>query len=86
MQDLRDLLAHSKKDNKLDTKDELGVVNEVAEMKNCNNCIFFEARKHKDLYMWISRCPNGPSMKFAVQNGALRRRRRCCRSPQHGPQ
>ncbi len=43
-------------------------VNEVAELKNCNNCVFFEARKHKDLYMWVSRCPEGPSVKFLVQN------------------
>eukprot|EP01006_Ploeotia_vitrea_P056631 TRINITY_DN68115_c5_g1_i3.p1 TRINITY_DN68115_c5_g1~~TRINITY_DN68115_c5_g1_i3.p1 ORF type:complete len:226 (-),score=127.15 TRINITY_DN68115_c5_g1_i3:78-755(-) len=37
-------------------------------MKNCNNCIFFEARKHKDLYMWMARTPEGPSAKFLVQN------------------
>lgn len=43
-------------------------VNEVAELKSCNNTIFFEARKHKDLYLWISRCPQGPSIKFLVQN------------------
>ena len=33
-----------------------------------NNCIFFEARKRKDLYMWVSKAPNGPSAKFQVQN------------------
>ena len=37
-------------------------------MKNCNNVIFFEARKFKDLYMWISRCPGGPTARFLVQN------------------
>eukprot|EP00456_Euglypha_rotunda_P048391 TRINITY_DN3879_c0_g1_i15.p1 TRINITY_DN3879_c0_g1~~TRINITY_DN3879_c0_g1_i15.p1 ORF type:complete len:117 (-),score=22.24 TRINITY_DN3879_c0_g1_i15:22-372(-) len=37
-------------------------------MKNCNNCIFFEARKKQDLYMWIGRVPDGPSAKFLVQN------------------
>ena len=69
MQDVRDLLPHSKRDVKLDHKDSLSVVNEVAELKNCNNVIFLESRKHKDLYMWISRAPNGPSAKFLVQNG-----------------
>lgn len=43
-------------------------MNEVAELKDCNNSIFFEARKHKDLYMWVSRCPSGPSVKFLVNN------------------
>ncbi len=47
------------------------MVNEVAELKNCNNVIFFESRKHKDLYMWVGRTPNGPSCKFLVQNGML---------------
>lgn len=46
-------MPHSKKDSKLDRKDQLGqIVPEVCEMKNCNNCIFFEARKKQDLYMW----------------------------------
>jgi ribosome biogenesis protein BRX1 len=68
MSDIQDLLPHSKKDVKMDSKDKLFVVNEIAEMKDCNNTIFFEARKKKDLYMWVSRCPNGPSAKFLVQN------------------
>lgn len=68
LSDLRDLLPHSKKDVKYDAKDELAAVNELCEMKNCNNCIFFEARKRKDLYMWVAKAPNGPSAKFQVQN------------------
>jgi ribosome biogenesis protein BRX1 len=79
IQDLRDLMPHSKKDNKLDVKGmlsvatwtnlrvwtfvsscsagKLAVVTEVCDMKNCNNCIFLEARKKKDLYMWMSKAP-----------------------------
>eukprot|EP01095_Lingulamoeba_sp_RSL-Kostka_P004289 TRINITY_DN1538_c2_g2_i1.p1 TRINITY_DN1538_c2_g2~~TRINITY_DN1538_c2_g2_i1.p1 ORF type:complete len:294 (+),score=66.80 TRINITY_DN1538_c2_g2_i1:70-951(+) len=68
MQDIRMLLPHSKKDSKLDQKDKLDVINEVCELKNCNNCIFFETRKFKDLYMWMSCTPNGPSVKFNVVN------------------
>ena len=69
MNDLRTLLPHSKKDVKLDSKDRLTVINEICEMKNCNNCIYFEVRKKKDLYMWLSKAPNGPSVKFLVVNG-----------------
>ncbi|RVE65889.1 hypothetical protein OJAV_G00121380 [Oryzias javanicus] len=68
MQDLRTMMPHSKADTKMDRKDKLFVVNEVCEIKNCNKCIFFEAKKKQDLYMWISNCPHGPSAKFLVQN------------------
>ncbi|EAW55910.1 brix domain containing 2, isoform CRA_b [Homo sapiens] len=52
MQDLRMLMPHSKADTKMDRKDKLFVINEVCEMKNCNKCIYFEAKKKQDLYMW----------------------------------
>ncbi|XP_028318699.1 ribosome biogenesis protein BRX1 homolog [Gouania willdenowi] len=68
MQDLRTLMPHSKSDTKMDRKDKLLVINEVCEIKNCNKCIFFEAKKKQDLYMWISNSPHGPSAKFLVQN------------------
>ena len=66
--DLIQLLPHSKKDAKLDTKSDRGTINEVADMKGCGSVIFFEARKHKDLYMWIAKSPNGPCVKFHVTN------------------
>ncbi|KAM6188069.1 LOW QUALITY PROTEIN: ribosome biogenesis protein BRX1 homolog [Sarcoramphus papa] len=68
MQDLTTLMPHSKADTKMDRKDQLSVINEVCEMKNCNKCIFFEAKKKQDLYMWLSNTPQGPSAKFLVQN------------------
>lgn len=66
--DLRDLLPHSKKDVKFDSKSNLMMLNEVADLKNCNNCIFLECRKKNDLYMWMSKTPHGPSARFLVQN------------------
>nr|XP_056704468.1 ribosome biogenesis protein BRX1 homolog [Euleptes europaea] len=68
MKDLRTLMPHSKADTKMDRKDKLFVINEVCEIKNCNKCIFFEAKKKQDLYMWLSNAPHGPSAKFLVQN------------------
>ncbi|XP_047123157.1 ribosome biogenesis protein BRX1 homolog isoform X1 [Hydra vulgaris] len=68
MLDLRTLMPHSRADNKLDRKDRLSLINEICEMKNCNKCIFFEMKKKKDLYMWISNTPNGPSARFLVEN------------------
>lgn len=68
MQDLRMLFPHGVKDAKLDTKSHLNLVNEICETKNCNNVVFFEARKRKDLYLWVGKAPNGPSAKFLVLN------------------
>ncbi|ETE72356.1 Ribosome biogenesis protein BRX1-like protein [Ophiophagus hannah] len=68
MKDLRTLMPHSKADTKMDRKDKLFIINEVCEMKNCNKCIFFEAKKKQDLYIWLSNVPHGPSAKFLVQN------------------
>ena len=31
--------------------------------------LYFEARKHKDLYLWAAKAPGGPSVKFHVTNG-----------------
>ncbi|EPQ67912.1 Bgt-1338 [Blumeria graminis f. sp. tritici] len=61
-------VTYSRKDAKLDTKSKLYQLNEIAEMYNCNNIVFFEARKGKDLYIWISKAPNGPTVKMHAQN------------------
>lgn len=66
--DIEALLPHSKKDSKLDSKSNLHILNELAELNNCNNTLYFEARKHEDLYLWASKTPNGPSVKMHVQN------------------
>lgn len=68
LNDLNSLLPHSRKESKLDTKSKLYQLNEIAELYNCNNILFFEARKGKDLYAWMSKPPNGPTVKFHLQN------------------
>lgn len=62
------MLPHGRKDVKLDTKSKLYQLNEIADLYNCNNVLFFEARKRQDLYMWMSKAPNGPCIKLHVQN------------------
>jgi ribosome biogenesis protein BRX1 len=66
--DLLQLLPHAKKEAKLDTKSERGVINEVADLKGCSSVVFFEARKHKDLYIWLTKAPHGPCVKFHATN------------------
>ena len=68
LEDLKKLMPHHKSDAKLDTKNDPRQLNEICELKSCNGCVYLEARKRSDLYMWVSRAPKGPSAKFLVQN------------------
>ncbi|CAE6426896.1 unnamed protein product [Rhizoctonia solani] len=68
MGDLEALLPHIKKDSKLDSKNHLHLLPELADLHNCNNTLYFEARRHEDLYLWAAKTPNGPSVKMHVQN------------------
>ncbi|GBG79652.1 hypothetical protein CBR_g29800 [Chara braunii] len=64
MEDAIQLLPHAKKDSKLDNRDKRVALNELADLKDCTSILFFECRKKKDLYTWISKTPNGPTAKF----------------------
>lgn len=66
--DLGSMMPHARKESKFDTKSQVSNLNEIADLYNCNNVFYFEARKHTDLYLWISKAPNGPTAKFHLQN------------------
>ena len=68
LEDFKKLLPHHKKDSKLDDKGDIQSVNEIAEMKSCNQILYLETRKHQDLYMHVGKTPHGPSAKFHVVN------------------
>lgn len=55
-------------DAKIDSKNHLNLLPELADLNNCNNTLYFEARRHEDLYLWAAKTPNGPSIKMHVQN------------------
>jgi len=67
-EDIKKLLPHHKAEPKFEKRSKLHEINEVCELKACNNVIFFEARKGKDLYMYVGRVPTGPTFKFQVHN------------------
>lgn len=67
------LLPHSYKETKLDTRKKTAgynlLLNSLADLHSCNVIFFLEARKRgQDLYLWISRPPNGPTVRFHVNN------------------
>lgn len=68
LEDFKKLIPHHKKDNKLDTKGDIHVINEIAEYKSCNQVIYLETRKKQDLYLFLAKTPQGPSVKFQVVN------------------
>lgn len=68
LEDLKKLVPHHKTDSKLDDKGDVHAVNEIAEVKSCNQVLYLETRKHSDLFMYLGRTPNGPSAKFQVVN------------------
>jgi ribosome biogenesis protein BRX1 len=67
MEDLLKLLPHAKKDSKFDKREALTNITEIAELAGCRLCLYFEARKMKDLYLWAAATEGGPSAKFLVQ-------------------
>lgn len=69
MEDVKKLMPHHKPEPKMERSKTLTVINEMCEMKNCNKAMMFEGRRKRDLYMWLSNVPNGPSVKFLVENG-----------------
>lgn len=68
MKNIRSLLAHAKTEPKLELRKDLSVINEIAELRNCNHVLFFDMKKKRDLYLWMGSVPNGPTVKFLVEN------------------
>ncbi|KAH8738834.1 Brx1p nucleolar protein required for biogenesis of the 60S ribosomal subunit [Cryptosporidium ryanae] len=68
MEDIKKLLPHHKSEVKWEKKQPFSEITEVSELRSCNNILLFEARRHEELYMWVSKCPGGPSIKFQVLN------------------
>jgi len=67
-EDVRNLMPHHKPEPKFEAKHDLQMINEIAELKSCNNVVYFEARKSRHFYMWVARVPGGPTMKFQILN------------------
>ncbi|KAL3461123.1 Brix domain-containing protein [Aspergillus heterothallicus] len=73
LSDLTSLLPHTHKESKLDSKKKATgynlLLNSLADLHSCNVIFFLEAKKNgQDLYLWLSRPPNGPTIKFHVTN------------------
>jgi len=68
MDDIFRMMPHAKTDSKMQKKETLFAVNEIAEMKNCSRCLLVEGRRKRDVFLWASQVGRGPSAKFEVEN------------------
>lgn len=69
LEDLRKLMPHHKTESKFEKKESFTEINEICELKSCNNCVFIEARRHaQHCYLWVARIPTGPTIKFQILN------------------
>ena len=70
MRDLIDLIPHNKQEVKIERDAVKEQIDQSCYERSCNQFLYFESRAHKesDLYMWLSKSPNGPAFKFSVQN------------------
>ncbi|CAF1422444.1 unnamed protein product [Rotaria sordida] len=68
MKNLRSIMAHSKNEPKAELRKDYSILNEIAELRNCNKILFFDMKKKRDLYLWMSSVPDGPTVKFLVEN------------------
>jgi len=68
MDDLFRMMPHAKSDSKMQKKESLFAINEIAEMKNCSRCLLIEGRRKRDVFLWAANVARGPSVKFEVEN------------------
>merc|ERR1712083_1294465 len=68
MDDLFRMMPHAKSDSKMQKKESLFAVNEIAEMKNCSRVLLVEGRRKRDVFLWAGIVARGPSVKFEVEN------------------
>ena len=68
MNDIKNMLPHSKSEPKFEKKQSIAEINEIAELKSCNNTMYFECRKGQYLYLYLACPPMGPTIKFQVLN------------------
>ena len=62
------MIPNTKKESKLDRKQAKEVIDELCFELSCNNFLFFEQHKKQDLFLWMSKSPCGPALKFLVSN------------------
>lgn len=65
--DLLLLTPHSKKEQKVDTRKDLRLLQELAELSSCDHILLLESRNGQD-YLWISKRNQGPTLRLSISS------------------
>ncbi len=68
MDDFKAMMPHSKSEPKFDKNLDMREINEICEMRSCNNAVYFEHHKSQYCYIYLAGMPAGPTIKFQVYN------------------
>lgn len=63
--DMLSLIPHSKKDQKVDTRKDIRLLKELAELSSCAHIVLLESRNECD-YLWLSSHVNGPTIRLGM--------------------
>ena len=68
MEDFKAMMPHSKSEPKFDKTLDMKEINDICEMRSCNNAVYFEHHKANYCYVYFAGMPAGPTVKFQVYN------------------
>merc|ERR1719454_2125264 len=69
LEDLKRMMPHHKTEPKFEKKTSFTEINEICELKSCNNAVFLESRRHGQTnFLHVAKVPHGPTMKFQILN------------------
>jgi len=68
MEDFKAMMPHSKSEPKFDKNLDMSEINDICEMRSCNNAVYFEHHKANYCYIYFAGMPAGPTIKFQVYN------------------
>ena len=68
MEDFKAMMPHSKSEPKLDKNLDMREINDICEMRSCNNAVYFEHHRSNYCYVYFAGMPAGPTIKFQVYN------------------
>ena len=66
MEDFKAMMPHSKSEPKFDKNLDMKEINDICEMRSCNNAVYFEHHRSNYCYIYFAGMPAGPTVKFQV--------------------
>jgi ribosome biogenesis protein BRX1 len=68
MEEFKAMMPHSKSEPKFDKNLDMSEINDICEMRSCNNAVYFEHHRSNYCYIYFAGMPAGPTIKFQVYN------------------